>query len=123
MGFLKKLFQSAEEKGKRRSRGGKRFSQNLEFEVKGLDADGNGFSVRTRTTNLSGEGGCLRLPRNVEVGNPLTLKDNRGDIYTAKVCWHKFDMESETCLVGFMVLDNSHDWALNMVSILGKKSN
>jgi hypothetical protein len=123
MGFLKKLFQKAEDKGKRRSRVGKRFSQSLEFEVSGSDVDGQTFTLRSRTTNISGEGGCLRLPRNMEVGNPLTLKDNRGDIYTARVCWHKFDMESNTSLVGFMVLDNSHDWALNMVSILGKKSN
>jgi hypothetical protein len=123
MTILKKLFQKAGSKGERKSREGKRFVQSLEFEVSGVDADGQDFAIRSNTTDISGEGGCLRLSRNVETGRTLTLKDKRGDSYKAQVCWHNFDLEYGKCLVGFKVVENSQDWLLNVVSLLGSLSN
>jgi hypothetical protein len=123
MAILRKLFQRLEGKGQKKTRQGKRFVQSLEFDVSGVDADGQAFTIRSSTTDISGEGGCLRLSRNVEVGIPLTLKDRRGDVYKAKVCWHNFDLEYGKCLVGFKVVENSQDWVLNVVSFLGTLSN
>jgi hypothetical protein len=122
MSFLNSLFRPSPKKKGGNRRSGKRFQQITEFEVSGVDADGQPFQTWVESVDLSGEGGCLRLSKNVEADTVLTLKDKRGDIFTVQVCWRNYDLENGKCIAGFKVKDNHQDWMLNIVSILGSTS-
>jgi hypothetical protein len=119
MFLLKKLFKGSETATSRPNRSGRRFRHNASFEVTGVDADGQPFSVTAETLDISGEGGCIRIPRNVESRVILTLKNRKKEEYKVQVCWHKFDLEYGKSLVGFKVKGPGDDWALNVVALLG----
>jgi hypothetical protein len=84
----------------------------INFEVIGHDENGSHFSAHGQTRNVSREGGCLVLDRDMKHGDIVKLRSPKGIPFIAHVCWSTYDMQKNLRRVGFKLTSN-HGWVLH----------
>lgn len=92
----------------------KRIPLKIEFEIVGHDENGDRFSTHAQSHNISREGGCLLLDRDMPNGEIIKLKSPRGSSFIARVCWSTFDIKLNRQHVGFRLTSN-RDWVMHEV--------
>ena len=84
----------------------------ISFEVAGHDENGQHFSTGAQTRNISREGGCLLLDRDLKLGDLIRLKSPKGSLFIAKICWANYDMQRNVRQAGFK-LSSNRGWVLH----------
>jgi hypothetical protein len=115
MGILSGMFKPAKSPPKRAT---KRISMRMRFVVYGRDESGSEFKTVAETAIVTGQGGCLILDKDVSEGQNLKLCGENGKTFFANVRWFGYDPLANRRYVGFRVLGEMNDWALNVVSHL-----
>ena len=115
MGILSGMFKPTKVPPKRAT---KRISMQMRFVVYGRDDSGFDFKTLAETSIVTGQGGCLMLDKDVSEGQNLKLCGNNGKTFFANVRWFGYDPLTNRRYVGFRVLGEMNDWALNVVSHL-----
>lgn len=91
----------------------KRVTLRMGVEVSGKDENGRRFVVQTETRNVSRDGGCLALDRDVINGDRLKLTNSRGAQFIIRVHWCLFDGQKNIRLVGFKLSEKSRGWVVS----------
>jgi hypothetical protein len=92
----------------------KRIPLKIDFEIHGHDENGIHFSTHAQCHNVSREGGCLLLDRNMPNGEILKLKSPKGQSFIARVCWSYYDNKLNLQHVGFRLTSN-RGWVMHEV--------
>ncbi len=92
----------------------KRIALKIEFEIVGHDENGIHFSTHAQSRNISREGGCLLLDRDMPNGEIIKLKSPKGSSFIARICWSNFDIKLNQQHVGFRLTSN-RDWVMHEV--------
>jgi hypothetical protein len=93
-------------------RNSRRINLRINFEVFAYDENGVHFSTRALTRDVSREGGCLLLDRDLKSGDIMKLRSPRGNSFIAHVCWSNYDTNRNTRQVGFRLTSN-RGWVLH----------
>ncbi len=115
MGIFSGMFKPAKQPPKRAT---KRISMGMRFMVYGRDDSGFDFKTVAETSVVTGQGGCLVLDKDVSEGQNLKLCGTNGKTFFVNVRWFGYDAMANQRYVGFKVLGEMNDWALNVVSHL-----
>jgi hypothetical protein len=94
-------------------RNAKRVTLRVGVEVSGKDEHGRRFVVRTETRNVSRDGGCLALDRDVVNGDRLKLTNSRGTQFIIRVHWCLYDGQKNLRMIGFKLSEKSRGWILS----------
>ena len=95
-----------------RRRNHKRIHLKLSLRVSGRDESGFSFVSKGETSNVSGQGGCLKLDKYVKRGTTLRLSDDKGHQFTADVRWSLWELTKDVRYVGFKLTEGTRGWIL-----------
>lgn len=84
----------------------------LPFGVQGRDERGHSFVTNGFTRNVSPDGGCLVVDKDIPSGERLRLIGPKGDLFLARVCWAVYEYHNDQRLVGFVLTSEKARWVI-----------
>jgi hypothetical protein len=90
----------------------KRVSLNVQMEISGRDEHGFRFLCTASTHNVSTEGGCLLIPKDLARGELIRLAGPKGFQFVARVIWANYDYRNDSRQVGFTLIGARNGWIL-----------
>ena len=97
----------------RTNRNAKRIPMQLCLTVTGKEEYGSAFADQVRTENLSIDGGCLLLNRDLRRNQSLRIDGQNGARFVARVRWRMYYFRQDTRRVGFQLdSDSKKSWVL-----------
>jgi hypothetical protein len=103
----------AHSKANRGSRSAKRVRLQTPLIVTGLDKHGTAFVDRVMTENVSEDGGCVVINRDLRRNEPLKIEAHDGTRFTAKVRWCVYYIWQDTRRVGFQLdVSSKNGWVI-----------
>jgi hypothetical protein len=97
----------------RSNRSAKRIPLQIGLTVTGKDEYGTAFADQVRTENLSIDGGCLLLNRDLRRNQSFRIEGQNGDRFVARVRWCMYYFRQDTRRVGFQLeTDTKKSWVL-----------
>jgi hypothetical protein len=103
------LFRRGDSRSKRIHR---RYQMKLPFGVQGRDERGHSFVTNGFTRNVSPDGGCLVVDKDIPSGERLRLIGPKGDLFLARVCWAVYEYHNNQRLVGFVLTSEKARWVI-----------
>jgi hypothetical protein len=98
----------------RTNRSAKRIPLQIRLTVTGKDEYGTAFADQVRTENLSIDGGCLLLNRDLRRDQSFRIEGQNGTRFVAKVRWCMYYFRQDTRRVGFQLeTDSKKSWVLS----------
>jgi hypothetical protein len=90
----------------------RRFALEFPLEVSGIDEQGHPFKTTGWIKNVSPEGGCLSIDKDIVEGTVLRLISPKGVEFEAIVCWGSYSCEIDSRLLGFELTGGQENWVL-----------
>ena len=98
----------------RSNRSAKRIPLQIRLTVTGKDEYGTAFADQVRTENLSIDGGCLLLNRDLRRNQSFRIEGENRDRFVARVRWCMYYFRQDTRRVGFQLeTDTKESWVLS----------
>ena len=97
----------------RTNRSAKRIPLQIRLTVTGKDEYGSAFADQVRTENVSIDGGCLLLNRDLRRNQSFRIEGQNGARFVARVRWCMYYFRQDTRRVGFQLeADCKKSWVL-----------
>ena len=90
----------------------RRYQMQLPFGVQGRDERGHYFVTKGFTRNVSPDGGCLVIDKDIPDGKLLRLIGPKGDLFLARVCWAVYKYHNNQRRVGFVLTSEKNRWVI-----------
>ena len=98
----------------RTNRSAKRISLQICLTVTGKDEYGTPFADLVRTENVSIDGGCLLLNRDLRRNQSFRIEGQNGARFVARVRWCMYYFRQDTRRVGFQLdAESKKSWVLS----------
>jgi hypothetical protein len=92
----------------------KRIPLQIRLTATGKDEYGTAFADQVRTENLSIDGGCLLLNRDLRRNQSFRIEGQNGARFVARVRWCMYYFRQDTRRVGFQLdPDSKESWVLS----------
>jgi hypothetical protein len=106
------MFEYFKQGDSRSRRTHKRYKMHVPFGVQGKDESGHFFVTKGFTRNISPDGGCLVIDKDIHHGERLKLIGPKGDLFFARVCWAVYEYLHDQRLVGFVLTSEKDRWVI-----------
>ena len=98
----------------RTNRGAKRIPLQIRLTVTGKDEHGTPFADQARTENLSIDGGCSLLNRDLRRNQSFRIEGQNGVRFVARVRWCMYYFRQDTRRIGFQLdAESKKSWVLS----------
>lgn len=86
-----------------------RLALQFPLEISGRDEWGKSFVLVAQVCNVSSEGGCMTIKRDLAKGEKIHLLTPKGTHFVAKVRWSRSNGQAEQRYVGFDIIEGTQN--------------